>query len=194
MSKKTFALDLDGVCYNWDSTVRYLLKEHRGVDVPPSSTWGTIQESISNNDWLWLWSEGIRRGMFRHGHLYKGTVDATHELSKMVDLYAVTSRPYEARQDTMDWLAFHKIPIVGIHFAYEKGAKKSRWPMDFHLDDSPKVLEDLMHQSEDHEGPLPRNTQGLVIKWSRPWNTNSPCDLSVSSWKEVIEIVSHALA
>jgi 5'(3')-deoxyribonucleotidase len=181
VSKPSFALDLDGVCYNWDSTVRYLLEEHRGVKVPSSTSWGTIQANCSNNDWLWLWSEGVRKGMFRHGHLYKGTVDATQELATLVDLYAVTSRPYEAKQDTIDWLAFHKIPVVGMHFVYEKGAKKSQWPMDFHLDDSPSVLQDLAD-----------TVDGEVICWDRPWNQDAPCDHRVSTWKEVIDIVKAA--
>lgn len=143
---KRIALDLDGVCYNYSATACLLLNHYKGynLDWKQTSSWGWLQTQVSNNDWLWLWSAGVREGLFRYGSLYKGAAEGVKELAKMGKLVVVTSRPTTAIQDTLDWLSFMRFPIAELHIL-SHGQNKADIKPDVAIDDGPQNVADYLN-------------------------------------------------
>lgn len=177
-------IDLDGVCYEWQRTVMYMLRAYRGYsreqlsDVYKWTGWDWLKTQIGEEDEKWIWTEGIEKGLFRYGHLYPGTIKALNELAKIGELVILTHRPRAAIQDTLDWLAFNKLPVAEVHVLFHQEAKSSIMPAcDIYLDDA-------LHNVKDFE----RNTNGIALLWTRPWNmvTDEPFQ-RVTSWEQVIE-------
>lgn len=159
------AIDLDGVQYEWDKTARYMLREIRGCSGlgGPSFSWDMIMETVDPEDWQWLWTEGVKLGLFRHGHLVQGAIqgiralrDAGHEL------ILVTHRPKEAIRDTNAWLELHfgseePYPWSGQHILSNMESK-TIVNADILIDDKPQNIEEW-------------NSAGRVgILFARPWN------------------------
>jgi uncharacterized HAD superfamily protein len=178
-----FGLDLDGVLYNWDSVVRFLMKDFFGYDLKPAEFWDGIEAQVKPEHWKWLWKEGLEKhGLFRHGNVYKGGIEFVKKLAKLVDVVIITSRPERAAQDTIEWLGFHRIPTTEIHIlggGLSKGKTKSDVKCDFYLDDSPKNVVDLFE-----------NTDALVMLMDRPWNKDVTDKIvRVKSWEDVLRNV-----
>ena len=178
-------LDLDGVCYEWQRTYMYMLRAYRGYsrdlmsDIESWTHWNWHKENVSKQDNDWMWSEGIRLGLFRYGHLYPGTVKAVNELSSLGDVVVITSRPKRAAQDTFDWISYNKLPVQEVHIT-NGGNKSDIKPVcDVYIDDGPHVIDDLID-----------NTPSAALLWDRPWNrTPSRCTARVSTWDEVLNFV-----
>lgn len=159
-------VDLDGTVYRWDATARYLLRAHRGYpkDGPlgsESDSWHHIEENVAPEDWAWLWSEGVALGLFRHGGIYPGAIDALRSMGEYADLVVITKRPATAKADTEDFLAFHRVPVAELHVLSDYDAPKSTvlpW-CDLYVDDAPQIV-----------GDLAANTPGKVALMDRPWN------------------------
>lgn len=138
--KKRIALDLDGVCYNYSATACYLLNTYKGYNLDwthtDSSEW--LKEQVKNNDWQWLWTGGIKEGLFRYGNLFKGAVEGIKELAKVGEIVVITSRPKVAAQDTYDWLSYMKIPASEVHIMQDRS--KAEIAPDIAIDDSPKNI------------------------------------------------------
>lgn len=188
MSKPRFGLDLDGVVYKWDRTARYMLKLYLGEDLPPDSdSWNAIEESVPGWKWKWLWTEGVKRGLFRYGHCYKGAIEGVQRLGELTELVVITSRPKSAVQDTLDWLSYNRFPVAEVHILGPDQKKSDVLPVcDFYLDDG-------LHNMQD----LAVNTAAELLLWNRPWNQDGyleemipGCVRRVSTWPEVIEAVS----
>lgn len=160
------ALDLDGVCYAWDKTARYMLRKKiaaTGQVIPPelfrdSQHWNEIEEVVGPENFQWLWTDGVRDGLFRYGHCYTGAIEGVTELCEMGDVHIVTARPKTAYKDTIDWLSFmfDKSTISGVHFT--GGESKSSVPADVYIDDAPHNIEQLLKAG--HQ----------VVSVLRPWN------------------------
>lgn len=186
-------LDADGVMYEWDRTARYMLRE-----VLPNSPyadrahplfeeskhWNWVQEHIEPKHWRWLWKEGVALGLFRHGHLYPGTVKAVRKLATLGELTLITSRPKTAVGDTLAWAAYNQFPISDIRIL-SSGEKKSsvRPHCDIYLDDRVENVLDLAG-----------NTDAVVCLWRRPWNSYFTPDAGsgivvIETWDEYINIV-----
>lgn len=170
-------IDIDGICYKWEPTARFLLEWYQGYVLPVSRGWNSIKEKISPEAWRWLWTTGVTKyGLFRHGHPYRGTVETLQSLGEKEDLVFITSRPKAAKKDTVEWLGFHQIPVTGLYIL-GPGSKKSTVPCDIYLDDN-----------LDNCAELRENTDKRVICWTRPWNWPGPKDLErVSSWSEFMD-------
>ncbi len=134
------AVDLDGVCYEWSRTARYMLREYRGQSqlVGEARSWDwNLDEGVPKEDWDWLWSEGVKLGLFRYGHMVKG---ARIGLNRIVtaghSIEIATHRPVNAVNDTLDWLSlyFKDIPISGLHIL-SNGEEKTQVPCDILIDD-----------------------------------------------------------
>lgn len=184
-------LDLDGVCYQWCKTARYMLR-----DILPDSPytkdgplgiesqhWDYIKKHVAPAHWEWLWTEGVRLGLFRHGHLYPGTIKAVRDLAEIGDTIAITHRPKEAVGDTLAWLAFQQLPLAGVHILTRMEPKSSVMPQcDVYLDDKPENCVDLRD-----------NTRGRVAVMNRPWNEtwmNEEYDVRrVYDWPEFVAFV-----
>lgn len=182
MSKPRFGLDLDGVVYKWDDTARYMLNLYCGEEVAESRSWDHIKDTVSPTSWTWLWSEGVKLGLFRYGHIYKGAIEGVQQLGELTDLVVITSRPKSAVQDTLDWLGYNRFPVAEVHILGFDQKKSDVLPhCDFYLDDGAHNIDDLYD-----------NTKGELLLWDRPWNQDHYRDPSirrVSSWLEVIEEV-----
>lgn len=184
-------VDLDGVVYKWSDTARYLLKWKFGLEIGESLHWDYIVERCTDQQWKWLWEAdedgGIGRGLFRHGHCYKGSFEALKELDQLGDIVIITHRPKTALTDTLDWLSFQQVPASTVHVMYREEAKSSVKPeCGIYVDDKASNVIDL------HE-----NTGGKVVLWNRPWNLAEQKTLSkeieiINTWNDFIELTKEA--
>ena len=143
------AVDLDGVCYEWSKTARYMLREYRGyAEGGPMSTestsWNYIQDNVSKDDWHWLWTDGVDRGLFRFGHMVSGARRGLEALQEAGHKLIIAShRPSEAVNDTIDWLGlyFKGINIDGIHI-FTHMEPKNTVEADILIDDKIENVEE----------------------------------------------------
>lgn len=150
-------VDLDGVIYNWGDTVRFLILEHHGIDLAPSTHWTYVQENVPAEVWEWLWKSGDHLGMFKYGSLIKGAVEGLRALSKDYDLEIITHRPAWAISDTCAFIS--RLPNVwsGVHLL-TKEEPKSSIDVDIFLDDRPTVIQDTTLAGKQ------------AVVFDQPWN------------------------
>src|SRR3990167_8817615 len=180
-------LDVDGVLYHFHKTALYMLNTMKGYDLKEEdwTYWNQPKDVVKNNDWQWLWSKGVELGLFRYGHLYKGAIEGVRELATLGDIVIITHRPRNAIRDTLDWLAYLRLPIHEIHLQTDGQFKSTVEPhCDLYVDDKPENIEDFAN-----------NTHAVPLLWNRPWNASygsGPRDLlgdyqRIDSWKQVID-------
>lgn len=131
----TIAVDLDGPCYEWQRTYRYMMREYRGVHLPRLEdfwyTWNAPDAFTTQEDRDWLWTEGVRLGLFRHGHVSKGAIIGLRSLQAAGHkLLVVTHRPEAAVRDTINWLDHHfggmdPYPWANVHILTSEQPKYS---------------------------------------------------------------------
>lgn len=160
-------LDIDGVMYKWDKTARYMLRDvlpnspYKEVLQQESQGWDWIKEQVTPEHWEWLWTEGVRLGLFRYGHLYPGTIQAVRRLAEIGDVVLITHRPKTAVTDTLAWLGLLNLPIAGLHLLTNMEPKSLVQPQcDVYLDDKPDNVTDLYLKT----------SAKLVCLMRRPWN------------------------
>ena len=143
MRKTTVVLDLDGVVYDYMSIYRWMLKEYRGVEMPPTSEAWTEWDGQKNwgakEDHEWMEIEGVLRGLYRYGHAVRGARRGMETLVELgYDLSIATKRPAAALIDTLDWMSlyFKDIPIQEFH-SIRRGESKAKVSGDVLIDDSP---------------------------------------------------------
>jgi uncharacterized HAD superfamily protein len=192
VSTKRIGVDIDGVMYQWSKTARYMLREilpdspytKDGPMGTESTSWDYIMENISKDHWRWLWSEGVRLGLFRHGHLYAGTIKAIRQLSEVGKVVLITSRPDTAIEDTAAWVAFNRFSVSGLHILGNGIGKSTVQPRcDVYIDDKPENCEELV-----------MNTGATVAMPDRPWNQGPTPDgvVRVFSWDQFVELARTA--
>lgn len=182
-------IDLDGVCYQWTKTARYMLREilpnspyHKhGPLGQECSKWDYIKDHVSKEHNDWLWKEGVELGLFRHGHLFPGTIKALRALAKYGRLVAITQRPHRASEDTFAWINFHRLPFREVHIL--QGEPKTEVAQcDVYIDDRPKNCIELKTAFSDSTVCIP----------DRPWNQEfSACAsgcVRTYSWDEFVQI------
>ena len=176
-------LDVDGVMYHFQKTACYMLNKEFGYSLSPEawSHWNWPKDIVDKKHWQWLWGTGVKNGLFRYGHLYKGTIEAVRDLSNRGDVVIITSRPRHAVQDTLDWISYINLPIREVHILSDGEPKSSVRHCDFYVDDKPENIEDYY-----------KNTNGHPMLWRRSWNSTYGTDPElypfyiVNSWEEVI--------
>jgi 5'(3')-deoxyribonucleotidase len=158
-----------------------MLNSMKGYDlkVEDWSFWNWPKTVVKNNDWQWLWSEGVRSGLFRYGHLYKGSIEGIRALNKIGDVIIITHRPRNAVQDTLDWLAYQRLPFMEVNLLTNGEPKSSVPHCDLYVDDKPENIVDFLTN-------VPEATSLL---WTRPWNAEkSAAEFErVTSWEEVFD-------
>jgi len=181
-----FGIDVDGVLYHFQKTACYMLNSMKGYNLNYEdwTYWNWPKDVVSKKDWNWLWDEGVKLGLFRYGHLYKGAIEGLRALSKLGDIVIITHRPRSASKDTLDWLAYLNLPISEVHLMTE-GQPKSQVKCDLYVDDKPENIEDFIS-----------NTAGEPLLWRRPWNSTFepgeyPLFGVVNEWKEVVDIATY---
>lgn len=177
------AVDLDGVLYKWSETAAFLLNDHFGYQLGESNSWDYLQKSITNNEWQWLWTGGVEKGLFRHGHCEKGGIEALRALFKKGhDVVIVTSRPRQAIQDTLAWIGYHEIPASEIHILGPKVSKAKKVPnCDIYLDDKPTHVRDYSE-----------NTQGAAYLFDQPWNRGEEDLPRIKDWAHFLKVVDNS--
>ena len=167
MKRLRIGLDIDGVIYAWDKTARYMMREvlpnSPYKDDPrfreDSPSWNWIQDNVDPKHWDWLWSEGVRLGLFKHGHLFPGAIVGIRELATLGDIVLITHRPAQAVGSTLSWLALQDLPLSGLHILSNGENKGTVRPkVDYFLDDKPENVLD-MHNAGVHSYLM-----------RRPWN------------------------
>lgn len=180
-------VDLDGVVYQWSKTARYMLKNilpdspytKDGPLGTESLYWSYIPDNVSKEHWTWLWTEGVRLGLFRHGDMYSGSSKALRELAGLGELVAITHRPESAREDTLAWIAYNRLPFNHIHILTKQESKAGIPACDFYIDDKPENCVELA-------------AFGQVAIPDRPWNQGAVLPTSVVrvfSWGDFISLV-----
>lgn len=182
-------VDLDGVVYQWSETARFLLNWKFGVEVGESTHWDYIKECVTPEQWNWLWADdpdgGVGRGLFRHGHCYKGSFEALKEIDRIGDIVTITHRPKSALDDTLSWLSFNKVATSAVHLLYRSENKSEVRPTcQLYVDDKVANCVDLAD-----------NTSGVVCLWDRPWNRSEQWGMSsdiviIDSWEQFIKIAT----
>jgi uncharacterized HAD superfamily protein len=160
-------LDIDGVMYKWDKTARYMLRDvlpnspYKELLKQESQGWDWIKDNVAPEHWEWLWTEGVRLGLFRYGHLYPGTIQAVRTLAERGhEIVLITHRPKQAVTDTLAWLGMLDLPISGLHLLTNQEPKSLVRPgCEVYLDDKPENVEDLYWKAD-----------GAVCLMRRPWN------------------------
>ena len=176
-----FGIDLDGVVYKWSETAKFMLEDQFDIKVPDQTCWGTWDKELTKEHWDWLWTDGIKEGLFRHGHIYKGSIDALNQLATMGDIMIITSRPKAAHPDTLEWLAFHRVPTSRVIMLGPGANKADVLPhCDMYVDD--KVT---------NCNQLAVDTDGKILLWDRPWSFEKGENLDnsvsvVTNWEQVL--------
>jgi hypothetical protein len=173
------AVDLDGVCYEWDRTARYMLRTYRGQThlTKESTSWNYIEENVSKDDWNWLWNGGVKKGLFRYGHM---ATDARVGLEALVrmkhKIIVVTHRPESATNDTLEWAAlyFKGIPLFGFHMLSSREPKTSV-TFDALLDDKPDNVVDAIEAGR------------IGYLFDRPWNADCTSGTRVFGWTDMVK-------
>src|SRR3990167_858431 len=176
-------LDVDGVLYHFHKTALYMLNTMKGYDLKEEdwTYWNWPKDIVKNNDWQWLWSKGVELGLFRYGHLYKGAIEGVRELSTLGDIVVITHRPRNAMKDTLDWLAYLRLPIHEIHLQTD-GQSKADVPCNVYIDDKPENCVDV--------SPHP----SLLV--DRPWNRTALWPetainvVRVYNWEDIVNRVT----
>lgn len=192
-------IDLDGVCYQWTKTARYMLREilpnspytKDGPMGTECTEWDYIKHNVAPEHNKWLWDEGVKLGLFRHGHLFPGTIKALRALDKLGDLVAITQRPTRAINDTMAWIAFHGLPFREVH-VLQGQSKTSVRRCDLYIDDKPENCAELYARWEG-------TRSAAVCLPDRPWNQHFDAPdagcVRTYSWDDFVQIarrIKHA--
>jgi len=173
------AVDLDGVCYEWQRTYRYMMRVYRGVELPEVEdfwfTWNAPDKYTTAADRKWMWKEGVKEGLFRYGHMWQGCrigLQALHKAGHKLSV--VTHRPENAVNDTLDWIAlyFKNIPLSGVSIL-SGGEPKTDVDWDLLIDDKPENIMDA----------LKANRLGLLF--DQPWNQDYDAPARVFGWDGV---------
>jgi uncharacterized HAD superfamily protein len=186
-------VDIDGVMYMWEKTARYMLREilpdspydKSGPLGQPFSHWDYLDDHCTAEHRKWLWSEGVKLGLFRHGHLYPGTIKAIRQLAELGDVIAITHRPKSAVHDTIAWLAYQNLPLAGLHILTNQEPKSQVKPRcDVYIDDKPENVDDFLYNTEARK----------VALMDRPWNQNfmlwTDRAVRVSGWQQFVDVVA----
>lgn len=173
------AVDLDGVCYEFQRTYRYMIREYRGVEMPPVDEfwtyWDAQMQYGTKQDHDWMWGGGVKKGLFRYGHMITG---ARRGLEALVrdkhKIIIVTHRPENAVSDTLEWagLYFKGIPLSGFHVISSQHPKTTI-PWDVLIDDKP---ENIQHAED---------AGRIGLLFNQPWNESARPAFRLSGWNNM---------
>lgn len=179
------AIDIDGVCYEWEKTARYMMRAYRGWPASgpmgrESDSWDYIQDNVSKEDWKWLWTEGVRLGLFRFGHLTTGAIVGLQSLvADGHHIIAVTHRPSQAIRDTNAWLTLMDLPWYGQHILTNQEPKSSV--------EADILVDDKMENIEEWEATTGKPGILFGREWNRDYDTRKY--FRVEGWPAVLAYV-----
>lgn len=162
------------------------MREHLGVIMPPVAEfwthWNAQEQFGTKADHEWMWSEGVKRGLFRYGHAITGARIGLEQLvANGHELIIVTHRPANAITDTLDWvsLQFKDIPLAGFHIM-SNGEAKEQVDADVLIDDK---AENVLGWAL---------TGRKAILFNAPYNQHTEITnvIRCNGWKEVVYALS----
>jgi len=179
----------------WQRTYRYMMNTYRGTKIPPVEEfwydWNAPDEFTTHEDRVWIWTEGVRLGLFLQGHVTTGALVGLGALSAAGhELCIVTHRPKQAVSDTLAWVSLHFkiIPLSGFHILTNEEPKSSV--------DADILIDDKLSNCDDWA-----STGRNAILFHRPWN-NAPwltrtypyqdnMTLRCADWESVVNTIGH---
>lgn len=189
--KFVLGVDLDGVVADYEAAFRVCVAAQRGLDpasIPEQQLWSFADDPGWPISSLEEFSECHRRAvveqrMFREMPMVPGASQALWRLSDAgVHIRVISSRlcvnfaHERAAADTVAWLEEHRIPYRDLCLVSTRTAK-SDVEADAYVDDSPRVLADLVAAG-----------RGTVFCMDRAYNRTSP-GLRVTAWDQVADAV-----
>lgn len=180
------AVDLDGVCYEFQRTYRYMMREYLRVEMPPVDQfwhhWDAQMQYGEIADHKWMWAQGVERGLFRYGHMVTGArrgLEALYDMGH--DLVIVTHRPANATPDTVDWLSLNLKGLPYSLHILSGGENKASVDWDVLIDDRPENIQ------------AAQDCGRIGILFSQPWNENYDWIRAgarrATGWKETVDVV-----
>jgi 5'(3')-deoxyribonucleotidase len=177
------AIDLDGVCYEFQRTYRYMANLYLHSNMPPVDDfwfeWDACDEYTGKDGKKWMWTEGVKKGLFRYGHM---TTGARHGLEVLAheghELVIVTHRPAIATPDTVDWLSLYFQDLQYNLHILSNGEPKTSVKWDVLVDDKYSNVEDV-------------GFGRTGILFGRTWSecAHDPDVIVADGWKEVVDAV-----
>lgn len=159
-------IDLDGVCYNFENSVRQYLVDKRGHDAASlpdpigwniDEQWGMTRQQFKDHC-----HKGVNWGIiFGVGAPYPGTVEGFAQLRAAGhSIHIVTARSYGnpgmSALNTQEWLDDYGLEFDTITYSHDKTIVN----VDVMIDDRAENLIDL------------RNAGMTAVAMDRPWNRN----------------------
>lgn len=148
-------IDLDGVCYDFNLSLRFWLETIKGakLNYAPSVRWEFYEDwGLSLEEFLRECNRAADAGhLFRHGPVLN---DAKAQLERLRDaghtIVLITDRNFgesgkPSRDHTSEWLFENEIPYDEIHFT----SNKSSVEVDFHIDDKPQNVVEMANAGVD---------------------------------------------
>jgi uncharacterized HAD superfamily protein len=176
VSRLRVGLDLDGVLYNWERTIREMIEARFSIRLRESTGYDYIKEGVPAESWASLWQEPALQEMFTSGFSYYDGLFAARKIQETDDLVILTRRPREARRYTHSWLMHRLIhPMEVIHFT--DGRPKSSVYCDLYVDDSGHEVEELASAGR------------TVLIPDRTWNQDCAAGTRFTSWATVLDAI-----
>lgn len=174
-------IDLDGVVadFNTGWITRYNADFSAEVAFDAVQAWNAIPSltHFRHMGEFWRWAQDHDgHTMFRHLETYPGAVEALWDLTRRRHRVVIlTTKPPWAIHDTFAWLAQHRIPTREVHILDRK------WEVDcdVYLEDAPHNLENL----------VAHRTDGIVVRYVRPWNRPVPRTEEIEDWESFVKLV-----
>jgi len=169
------AIDLDGVLGDWNNSWIRAYKARYGerINYSDITDWDFLHLTRFRN-WKEFWY------FYRKETSYLAVTPDTHGLQVMDvlkqighDLAIVTSRPEWAMEDTLSWIAYHRVPVTEVMLREDKHNVDA----DLFLDDGPHFLEAI--KAAGKHG----------VRFVRPWNRPIEGVPDVRDWGEFLELV-----
>jgi len=145
VSRPRIGVDADGVVVNWNDKAAELmgLAERWGAWGPPE--WDTL-EKLNKKAFDLLWEEPLLSEMFREAAPLPNALETLQELSKVADVWIVSSRPGGAWAATKSWLRRHDVEVKGVRLVEgwrEKAGVVKALGLRAFIDDKEETVRDL---------------------------------------------------
>ena len=183
---ETIAIDLDEIRFDFINPFLSFANQQLGTSwtkfhLTTYSFSGSGMMSVEQNKALL--EQFTREGRFKNLPIITGSTKGFRELQKHYNLIAVTSRPIEAKHDTIQRFkedGFEDIPILFSHKGYRKYQILHDISANYFIDDHPTYIEEACRKG-------PRNC--INILFNPIVQNGSLSDMMFTDWNELLEFL-----